>query len=57
MLDLALNAAPKPVPLGDIAERQGISLAYLEQLFARLRRGVGGERSWPRGGISPIRAP
>jgi Rrf2 family iron-sulfur cluster assembly transcriptional regulator len=39
MLDLALNAAPKPVPLGDIAERQGISLAYLEQLFARLRRG------------------
>ena len=38
MLDLALNAAPKPVPLGDIAERQGISLAYLEQLFARLRR-------------------
>ena len=39
MLDLALNAALKPVPLGDIAERQGISLAYLEQLFARLRRG------------------
>lgn len=48
MLDLALNAAPKPVPLGDIAERQGISLAYLEQLFARLRR---------RGLVASVRGP
>ena len=29
----------KPVALADIAERQDISLSYLEQLFAKLRRG------------------
>ncbi len=38
MLDLALHAQQKPVNLADIAERQGISLSYLEQLFARLKR-------------------
>ena len=40
MLDLALNAKDRPVPLADISERQGISLSYLEQLFAKLRRGA-----------------
>ena len=39
MLDLALSAQEGPVPLADISERQGISLSYLEQLFAKLRRG------------------
>src|SRR6202142_3094309 len=29
----------KPVALADIAERQDISLSYLEQLFSKLRRG------------------
>lgn len=38
MLDLALHEHGDPVVLADIAERQGISLSYLEQLFARLRR-------------------
>ena len=38
MLDLALNATDSPVPLADISQRQGISLSYLEQLFARLRK-------------------
>ena len=39
MADLAQNgAAGKAVTLQDIAERQQISLSYLEQLFARLRR-------------------
>lgn len=38
MLDLALRANDKPVNLADISERQGISLSYLEQLFAKLRR-------------------
>ncbi len=38
MLDLALHARRGPVSLADISERQGISLSYLEQLFARLRR-------------------
>lgn len=38
MLDLALNAQEGPVPLAEVSERQGISLSYLEQLFAKLRR-------------------
>lgn len=44
LADIALaGAAPdgvegRRVSLGEIAERQDISLAYLEQLFARLRR-------------------
>ncbi len=38
MLDLAFHSQKKPVTLTDIATRQTISLSYLEQLFARLRR-------------------
>jgi len=37
-----------PTALADIAGRQGISLSYLEQLFARLRR---------RGLVSSVRGP
>lgn len=36
--DLAKHGAVKPVSLADIATRQEISLSYLEQLFAKLRR-------------------
>lgn len=39
LVDLARHGETKPVSLADIAERQEISLSYLEQLFARLRRG------------------
>jgi Rrf2 family iron-sulfur cluster assembly transcriptional regulator len=38
MLDLAFHSQIKPVTLTEIAARQTISLSYLEQLFARLRR-------------------
>lgn len=38
MLDLALHSEDGPIPLAGIAERQGISLSYLEQLFAQLRK-------------------
>ncbi|MDH3871950.1 MAG: Rrf2 family transcriptional regulator [Gammaproteobacteria bacterium] len=38
MLDLAIHYAQGPVTLADISENQGISLSYLEQLFARLRK-------------------
>jgi Rrf2 family iron-sulfur cluster assembly transcriptional regulator len=38
MLDVALHADNGPVPLTDISERQEISLSYLEQLFAKLRK-------------------
>ncbi|MGV6989067.1 Fe-S cluster assembly transcriptional regulator IscR [Testudinibacter sp. P80/BLE/0925] len=42
MLDIALNSQrgeiEMPITLADISERQQISLSYLEQLFAKLRR-------------------
>lgn len=38
VLDLALHSHEKPVNLGDISERQAISLSYLEQLFSKLRK-------------------
>lgn len=48
MLDLALHATQGPVSLADISERQGISISYLEQLFAKLRR---------NGLVSSVRGP
>lgn len=38
MLDLALHATKSPVSLADISDRQSISVSYLEQLFAKLRK-------------------
>jgi len=38
MVDLAMHSEGRPVALAAIAERQEISLSYLEQLFARLKR-------------------
>ena len=56
MADLARNGADRAVSLAEIATRQEISLSYLEQLFARLRksglvksvRGPGGGYRLPR---------
>lgn len=48
MLDLALNAKEEPVSLADISERQSISVSYLEQLFAKLRK---------NGLVSSVRGP
>jgi Rrf2 family iron-sulfur cluster assembly transcriptional regulator len=39
MVDLAQHSNGEPVALAEIAERQEISLSYLEQLFAMLRKG------------------
>lgn len=38
MLDLALHKDQGPVSLAHISQRQVISLSYLEQLFAKLRK-------------------
>jgi len=38
MLDIALHNGQGPVSLADISQRQAISLSYLEQLFAKLRK-------------------
>lgn len=53
MLDLAVHQQEVTVTLADIAARQGISLSYLEQLFARLRRkGLVASVRGPGGGYS-----
>lgn len=57
MMDLALHENKRPVTLSDISKYQGISLSYLEQLFAKLRtkglvkgvRGPGGGYRLARG--------
>ena len=38
MADLATNAISKPVSLAEISARQNISLAYLEQIFIKLKK-------------------
>lgn len=38
MFDLALHGQAEPVPLKQVAERQGLSEPYLEQLFGPLRK-------------------
>ena len=53
MLDLALHAGAGPVALADISERQAISLSYLEQLFARVRKcGLVASTRGPGGGYA-----
>ncbi|MBE0487610.1 MAG: Fe-S cluster assembly transcriptional regulator IscR [Halomonas sp.] len=58
MLDLAMHGQSGPICLADISKRQEISLSYLEQLFARLRRAelVESVRG-PGGGYLLARAP
>lgn len=56
MVDLASSVDHGPVKLADIAERQELSLSYLEQLFARLRRaGLVRSVRGPGGGYLPCR--
>lgn len=38
MLDIAINQSKGPITLAMISERQGISLSYLEQIFAKLKK-------------------
>ncbi|OOG20521.1 Fe-S cluster assembly transcriptional regulator IscR [Thioalkalivibrio denitrificans] len=53
MLDLAIHNDRGPISLADISKRQGISLSYLEQLFARLRkRGLVVSTRGPGGGYT-----
>ncbi len=58
MMDLALNDKVRPVTLAEISQSQGISLSYLEQLFAKLRKKglVVGVRG-PGGGYKLSRTP
>lgn len=57
MLDLAMGEDGQTMRLADIADRQGISQSYLEQLFSGLRRsGLVESARGPGGGYRLARA-
>ena len=57
LTDMALQPGAAPVSLGEIARRQDVSLAYLEQLFVKLRRaGLVESVRGPGGGYRLARA-
>lgn len=57
MVDLAAQASDRPVKLAEIASRQEIPLAYLEQIFARLKAsGLVKSIKGPGGGYRLARA-
>lgn len=58
ILDIAIHGKDEPVSLADIADRQAISLSYLEQLFAQLRReGIVKSVRGPGGGYKLEKSP
>ena len=58
LVDLVLNGSERLVTLVEIAERQDISLAYLEQLFVKLRRaGIVKSVRGPSGGYKLASVP
>lgn len=57
MVDVAVHANGRPVCLNEIAERQALSRAYLEQLFSGLRRhGLVQSTRGPGGGYTLSRS-
>ena len=58
LADLATASGDSHVPLSELSKRQDISLAYLEQLFVKLRRaGLVESVRGPGGGYALARAP
>jgi Rrf2 family cysteine metabolism transcriptional repressor len=58
MVELARRAGEDPIPLAEIAEHDGLPLAYLEHLVARLRKaGLLDSRRGSRGGYLLARSP
>ena len=58
LVDLVLNGENRLVTLVEISERQKISLAYLEQLFVKLRRaGILASARGPSGGYQLAKLP
>ena len=58
MVELARHGGEEPVPLAEIAARDGLPLAYLEHLVARLRKaGLVDSRRGSRGGYLLARSP
>ena len=58
LVDLVINGSKRLVTLVEISERQDISLAYLEQLFVKLRRaGIVVSARGPAGGYKLANLP
>lgn len=58
MLDLAIHSQERSITLSEISSRQDISLSYLEQLFAKLRKaGLVKSVRGPGGGYSLLPSP
>ena len=58
MVELARRAGEDPIPLAEIAAHDGLPLAYLEHLVARLRKaGLLDSRRGSRGGYLLARSP
>ena len=58
MVELARRAGEDPIPLAEIAAHDGLPLAYLEHLVARLRKaGLVDSRRGSRGGYLLARSP
>lgn len=58
LVDLAIEGHENLVSLGEISERQDISLAYLEQLFVKMRRaGIVKSVRGPGGGYQLAKDP
>jgi Rrf2 family cysteine metabolism transcriptional repressor len=58
MVELARRSGEDPIPLAEIAEHDGLPLAYLEHLVARLRKaGLVDSRRGSRGGYLLARSP
>jgi Rrf2 family transcriptional regulator, cysteine metabolism repressor len=58
MVELARRSGESPIPLAEIAEHDGLPLAYLEHLVARLRKaGLVDSRRGSRGGYMLARSP
>jgi Rrf2 family protein len=58
MVELARRAGEDPIPLAEIAEHDGMPLAYLEHVVARLRKsGLVDSRRGSRGGYLLARSP
>lgn len=56
MIDIALHRAAGPVSVTEVADRQAISGAYLEQLFSKLKRaGLLDSIRGPGGGYDIVR--
>ena len=58
VIDLAKYAKNEPVSLSDVAERQGISISYLEQFMAKLKKaGIVQSTRGAQGGYSLAKHP